>query len=60
MEGRHSRQLVLGAYLWLLALIGVGGGAQFFAWVPALLGEFADRVLFFNTIVPVTFRGRYL
>ena len=70
-EGSRSRQLVLGAYLWLLvvrsvatiialALICVGGGAQFFAWIPALIGEFADRVLFFNTVVPVTFKGRYL
>lgn len=71
IEGRRSRQLVLSNYLWLLvvrsaatiialSLIIVGGGAQFFAWIPALLGEFADRVLFFNTVVPVTFKGRYL
>lgn len=71
VEGDLSRRLVLGSSLWLLVvrvaaviialgLIGLGGGAQFFAWIPALLGEFADRVLFFKTVVPVTLRGRYL
>ena len=70
-EARLSRQLALGSYLWLfiarvvavaaaLAVIGMGGEAMFFAWIPALLGEFADRFLFFKTVVPVTFRGRYL
>lgn len=70
-EGRLSRQLALGPYLWLLVvrvaavvialvLIGMGGGQQFLAWIPALLGEFADRVLFFKTVVPVTLRGRYI
>ncbi len=71
VEGDLSRRLVLGASLWLLivrvaavvialGLLWMGGGAQFFAWMPALLGEFADRVLFFKTVVPVTLRGRYL
>jgi len=70
MEGRLSCQLVLGPYFWLLVLrvaaavialvmIGMGGGAQFLAWIPAFLGEVADRVLFFKTVVPVTLRGRY-
>jgi DMSO reductase anchor subunit len=70
-EGRLSRQLVLGPELGLLVvrvvagvvalvMIGAGGGAQFLAWIPALIGEFADRVLFFKTVVPVTLRGRYL
>ncbi len=70
-EGRLSRQLALGPYLWLLivrvaagvtalVLIGMGGGAQFLAWIPALLGEIADRVLFFKAVVPVTLRGRYM
>ena len=70
MEGKLSRQLVLGPYFWLLVLrmaaavialvmIGMGGGAQFLAWIPAFLGEVADRVLFFKTVVPVTLRGRY-
>ena len=71
VEAGRSRQLVLGPYFWLLiartvaaalalGLIGMGNGAQFYAWVPALLGELADRVLFFNTVVPVTFSGRYV
>jgi len=62
---------VLGPDLWLLVvrmaagvlalvMISAGGGAQFLAWIPALIGEFADRVLFFKTVVPVTLRGRYL
>ncbi len=70
-EGRLSRHLALGAYLWLLivrvvavitalVLIGMGGEAQFLAWIPALLGEFADRFLFFKSVVPVTMRGRYV
>jgi hypothetical protein len=42
-----------------LVFIGMGGGSQFLAWIPALLGEFADRILFFKTVVPVTLRGRY-
>lgn len=71
METRLSRQLALESYLWLLilrivavvvaiVLIGMGGEAMFYAWIPALLGEFADRFLFFKTVVPVTFIGRYL
>lgn len=69
-ENQLSRQLVFGPYLWLLVvrvasvvfafiLLGMGGGAQFLAWIPALLGEFADRVLFFKAVVPITLRGRY-
>jgi hypothetical protein len=41
-------------------MITVGGEAQFLAWIPALLGELADRILFFKTVVPVTLRGRYI
>ncbi len=70
-ESQLSRRMVLGSYLWLLVvrviagaavlvLIGIGGGAQYLAWIPALLGDFADRLLFFKTVVPVTLRGRYL
>lgn len=69
-ENQLSRQLVFGPYLWLLVVrvasvvlafifLGMGGGAQFLAWIPALLGEFADRVLFFKAVVPITLRGRY-
>ncbi len=70
-EGRRSRQLALGPFAWLLILraatimialllILAGGAMQFLAWIPALLGELADRVLFFQTAVPVTLRGRYV
>jgi anaerobic dimethyl sulfoxide reductase subunit C (anchor subunit) len=70
-EGQLSRQLAMGTYLWLLVarvaavvtvlvLIWMGGAAQFLAWIPALLGEFVDRVLFFRAIVPVTLKGRYI
>jgi hypothetical protein len=59
----------MGPYRWLLVvrvaaaglafvLIAIGSGAQFLAWIPALLGEFADRVLFFKAVVPITLRGR--
>jgi DMSO reductase anchor subunit len=71
VEGRLSKQLVLGSYFWLmiirvaavgvaLAMIGLGDGAQFLAWIPAFIGEFTDRVLFFKSVIPVTLRGRYL
>ncbi len=70
-EARKSSQLAFGPYLWLLilrvmavllalVLIGLGGGAQYFAWIPAFLGELADRFLFFRTAVPITLRGRYI
>jgi DMSO reductase anchor subunit len=70
-ESRLSRELVLQRYKGLLVvravaivtalvLIGLGGEAMFLAWIPALLGEFADRVLFFKASVPVTLSGRYL
>jgi DMSO reductase anchor subunit len=71
MEGLLSRKVALGSYRWLLVvrivagiialgLVGIGGRAQFLAWIPALLGEFADRILFFDADVPVTLRGRYI
>jgi DMSO reductase anchor subunit len=71
VESGLSRNLVLEVYSWMLVvrvvaaiialgLIGMGGGLQFYAWIPALVGEFAERFLFFNTAVPVTLRGRYL
>jgi anaerobic dimethyl sulfoxide reductase subunit C (anchor subunit) len=70
-EAQLSRQMVLRTYLWLvvvrviaaasaLVLIVLGGGAQYLAWIPALLGDFADRLLFFKTVIPVTLRGRYI
>jgi len=70
-EGRESRQRTMGAYLWLLlvraaavllafGLITMGEGMQFLAWMPALVGELADRFLFFETVVPVSLRKRFL
>jgi DMSO reductase anchor subunit len=70
-EAQLSRKLALGSHRWLLiiriiAVIGCmvmiwsGNEAQFLAWIPALIGEFADRMLFFNTVIPVTLRGRYI
>ncbi len=70
-EDRLSRQLVVGPLRWLLmvrslavlvalVMIGIGGEAQILAWIPAVLGELADRALFFNSIVPVSLRGRYI
>jgi formate dehydrogenase iron-sulfur subunit len=70
-EGYLSTRSALGPNRWLLVLrtvaimtavvlIFLGGQVQFYAWVPAFVGEFADRRLFFTTIVPVTLRGRYL
>jgi hypothetical protein len=41
-------------------LIGIGGEAQVLAWIPAVLGELADRALFFNSIVPVSLKGHYI
>lgn len=68
-EERKSLQLGLGRYRWAvvlrvagallaLALISMGGAATVAAWVPAALGEAAERVLFFCTVVPVTLSGR--
>jgi DMSO reductase anchor subunit len=68
-EDRFTRQLIFGRYVWLLvlrvaavasalALIVIGGDAAFFAWMPAFVGELADRILFFKATVPVTLRSR--
>ena len=70
-EGSLSRKYVFKSFIWLLVLrgaativalmmIGSGNGMQFLAWIPALVGEFSDRYLFFMTAIPVTLRGRYL
>ncbi|MGE5124129.1 MAG: dimethyl sulfoxide reductase anchor subunit family protein [Acidobacteriaceae bacterium] len=67
----QSRQLALGAFRWLLIARGIGviaalifialrGETAFYAWVPAIIGELADRTLFFKTVIPVTLRGRYI
>ncbi len=70
-ERRASRDLALGSQRWLLvtrvlmviiafSFILVGGILRPFAWLPALIGELADRFLFFRSVIPVTLRGRYL
>ncbi len=70
-EASLSRTVALDNYSWLLVLrvitilisiifIWMGGEVSYLAWAPALLGEFADRILFFNTAVPVTVKGRYI
>lgn len=70
-EAQLSRQLAVGSHLWLfvirtlaiiisISLIWIGNGAQYLSWLPALIGEFCDRILFFNTVIPVTPRGRYI
>ncbi len=70
-DENRSRQLTTGSYVWLLvlrilmvlatlALALAGGETRLYAWVPALLGEMADRFLFFSVIIPVSLRERYL
>ena len=70
-EDQASRKLAFGRFFWLvvvrvtavviaLVLLGTGGEVRYLAWIPALLGEFADRILFFRAVVPVTLKGRYL
>ncbi len=64
-----GRRLVFGPYRWALALrvlailcsivlLVFGGWALVIAWVPAVVGEIADRILFFCTVVPVSFSAR--
>ncbi len=66
-----SRTATLDIYFWSLVvrvvsvvlsivLIWIGGEVTYLAWIPALVGEFADRFLFFNAGVPVTLKGRYI
>lgn len=66
-EGRATWLLIVGEYRWvlavliaadLLALALVLAGNWSTVWIAALLGELADRVLFFYTAVPVSFAAR--
>jgi anaerobic dimethyl sulfoxide reductase subunit C (anchor subunit) len=70
VEAQLSRQLLSRSYLWMLilrifavltalGLILFGSGLQYLAWIPALIAEFIDRWLFFQTVVPVSLRTRY-
>ncbi|MHB1161136.1 MAG: dimethyl sulfoxide reductase anchor subunit family protein [Chloroflexota bacterium] len=68
-EGRATWQIAQGPYQWALALritgalgglvlLLAGGWAAVLAWVPAALGELADRILFFHAVVPISFTAR--
>jgi len=62
-------QVVMGPCRWLLgvriagafcalALLLLTGSLSIIAWVPAAIGEVADRVLFFRAVVPVSMAKR--
>lgn len=68
-EEMTAWRLIAGHYRWalLLRILGslgalslllVAGPATAVAWIPAALGEFGDRVLFFHGVVPVSFPAR--
>lgn len=66
-EARETWRLVYGKYRWILAARIVGAGVGLIllllggwaiAWLFATLGDIADRVLFFNTAVPVSLPAR--
>lgn len=68
-EERAGHRLLFGRYRWIVALrmagsacalvlVVLGGGALLAAWIPAAVGELADRILFFNTVVPVSLAAR--
>jgi DMSO reductase anchor subunit len=67
-EERESWQMISKQYRWALLLrVGgllcalammLSGFAVWLAWLPALSAEFADRVLFFNTAVPMSYPAR--
>jgi anaerobic dimethyl sulfoxide reductase subunit C (anchor subunit) len=69
-EALSSRAMVIGPYLWLfvarltlgfiaIVMLWIPGEALYYAWMPALVGETMDRILFFSSVVPVTLVGRY-
>ena len=62
-------QVMIGPCRWLLALRIIGalcalgfllatGSLSIIAWIPAAIGEVADRALFFRAVVPVSMAGR--
>lgn len=68
-EEQESWRLASGRYLWALLLRVVGSATAFallvtggpgiaIAWALAALGELAERVLFFNAVVPVSMPAR--
>lgn len=72
--GEHTEefaawQVVIGPCRWMLSLRIAGslcalglllapGSLSIIAWVPAAIGEIADRALFFRAVVPVSMAGR--
>ncbi len=68
-EERAGYRLLFGRYRWVVALrmagaacalvlAVLGGVALLAAWIPAAVGELADRILFFNTVIPVSLTAR--
>jgi DMSO reductase anchor subunit len=66
-EARASWQLMTGVYRWtlfvrlggaVLAAVLVLTGLWSLAWIPAVLGELSDRIMFFYTVVPVSMARR--
>lgn len=67
-EARETWKLISGQFRWALVLRAVGlicalamllsGWAIWLAWMPAVLGELADRILFFYAVVPVSLPAR--
>lgn len=62
-------QVVIGPCRWLLTLrivgalfalglVLAGGWLSMIAWIPAVIGEIADRTLFFRAVVPVSMARR--
>ncbi len=41
-----------------LALLGLAASFSALAWAPALIGEIADRALFFHAVVPLSMARR--
>ncbi len=69
MEEFAAWQVVTGPCRWMLSLRIAGslcalglllapGSLSIIAWVPAAIGEIADRALFFRAVVPVSMAGR--
>ncbi len=62
-------EMAIGPFRWLivlriagslcaLGLLGVAASFSALAWIPALIGEIADRVLFFHAVVPLSMARR--
>lgn len=71
VEVPQSHKIALASHRWILSLrlvfifiavilIASGSWIQYYAWIPAFLGEYVDRFLFFKTVISVSPRSRYL